>query len=194
MKLGWRGGVPAALVPVLMLVTNGAASGAQTDEQRGGAVVVFPTCENTGSCVDPTCEDQPGRFLAIGELLMDNSNGRMLWQRGVGPKGNFAAAQAYCDSLIVQGVAGWRLPTNPEIGTIVLRPLGLGGRPDACIPALDQAAFTSPDPAGPLAFWTSSAQPPRPIRYLRDFSDGRSPRTYEDDPEPWVRCVHDPLF
>ena len=95
---------------------------------------------------------------------------------------------------MVQGVGGWRLPTNPEIGTIVLRPLGLGGRPDACVPSLDQAAFAFPDPAGPLAFWTSSAQPPRPIRYLRDFSDGRSPRTYEDDPEPWVRCVHDPLF
>ena len=106
----------------------------------------------------------------------------------------FAAAEAYCASLVIHGLRGWRLPTNPEIGTIVLRPLGLGGRPDACVPSLDQAAFSFPDPAGLLWFWTSNAQPPQPLRFLREFIDGRSPRAFEDDAEVWVRCVHDPLF
>jgi hypothetical protein len=198
MKVGWRWGAPSALV--MILVMNGAASRAHQaertpeSEHRGGGIVVFPTCENTGTCVDPTCDEPGGRYLATEGIVMDTANGFRLWQRSFGPKGDFATAEAYCAALVVQGLGGWRLPTNLETATIVLRPLGIGSRPDACIPAHDQAAFAFPDPTGPLAFWTSTAQPPRPIRYLRDFSDGRSPRTFEDDPEPWVRCVHDPVF
>jgi hypothetical protein len=181
----------------MMMVMDGAPARAeqqqQQDEHGRGGILFSPTCAQTGTCVDPTCYVGRGRYIVTDALVFDTAYGGRLWQRGVGPQGDFAAAQAYCASLVVQGLKGWRLPTNPEMGTIVLRPLGLG-RPDACVPSLDQAAFAFPDPAGPLAFWTSSAQPPQPIRYLRNFSDGRSPRTYEDDPEPWVRCVHDPLF
>ncbi len=192
MKLGWRWGAPAALI--LVLTMNGAPSQAQQrpDEHRRG-FVIFPTCDSSGTCIDATCNER-GRYLAIGGILVDLAHGGRLWQRGFGPQGNFAAAEAYCASLVIHGLRGWRLPTNPEIGTIVLRPLGLGGRPDACIPSLDQAAFSFPDPAGLLWFWTSNAQPPEPLRFLRDFFDGRSPRTFEDDAEVWVRCVHDPLF
>ncbi len=186
----WRG----ALAVLGLLLVDAAPSRGQVPDQRRGGTVVFPTCENTGTCIDPTCNETRGRYLATEGLVIDNANGRRLWQRGFGPQGDFATAEAYCAALVVQGLGGWRLPTNPEIGTIVLRPLGLGSRPDACVPSLDQAAFAFPDATGPLGFWTSSSQGPRPIRYLRDFSDGRSPRTFEDDPEVWVRCVHDPLF
>lgn len=189
-RRGWGGALMALGLAGLCLMRP-AGAGAQ-GEQRGG-VVVSPSCEATGTCVDPTCHER-NRYVASEGIVWDTASGGRLWQRGFGPQGNFDSAQAYCASLVVQGLGGWRLPTNPEIGTIVLRPQGLGSRPDACLPSADQAAFAFPDPAGPLGFWTSSAQPPQPIRYLRDFTDGRSPRTFEDDPEPWVRCVHDPLF
>lgn len=160
----------------------------------GGAPVQCPTCEKTGTCVQADCQESGGRYLATDVVVLDNAHGRRLWQRGFGPKGNAASADAYCAALVLHGIGGWRVPTNPEIGTIVLRPLGLGSRPDACFPAIDQAAFAYPDPAGTQYFWTSSVQGPQPIRYIRDFSNGRSPRTFEDDTDVHVRCVHDPIF
>jgi hypothetical protein len=191
MKLRWRWGAPVALVMILMV--DSAQSQANEPEQPRRGFITFPTCANSGTCVDATCNER-GRYLAIGGVVVDLARGGRLWQRGFGPQGNFAAAEAYCSSLVIHGLRGWRLPTNPEMGTIVLRPLGLGGRPDACVPSLDQAAFSFPDPTGLLAFWTSTGGGTLPIRLVREFSDGRSPRAYEDDTEVWVRCVHDPLF
>jgi hypothetical protein len=190
MKLRWRW---VALVAVVMsLMVDSAQSQANEPAESRRGFVVFPTCENSGTCVDATCNER-GRYLAIGGVAVDLARGGWLWQRGFGPQGNYAAAQAYCSSLVIHGLRGWRLPTNPEIGTIVLRPRGLG-RPDACVPSSDQAAFSFPDPTVPQAFWTSTGGGTLPIRLVRDFSDGRAPRAYEDDSEIWVRCVHDPLF
>jgi hypothetical protein len=179
---------------LLSLVMSVMSIDSQPVRAQGNALLSCPTCARTGTCADPSCSEGGGRYIATELVVMDNAHGRRLWQRGFGPRGDFAAAEAYCASLVLHGIAGWRLPSNPEMGTIVLRPAGLGARPDACVPSADQAAFLFPDLDAGLDFWTSSAQPPQPIRYIRNFIDGRSPRTFEDDTSVHVRCVHDPLF
>lgn len=176
----------------MILMVDSAQSQANEPEQPRRGFITFPTCANSGTCVDATCNER-GRYLAIGGVVVDLARERRLWQRGFGAQRNFAAAEAYCASLVIHGLPGWRLPTDAEMGTIVLRPLLLGFSPDACVPSLDQAAFSFPDPTGSLWFWTSTGGGPL-LRYVRNFSDGRSPRADEDDAEVWVRCVHDPLF
>jgi hypothetical protein len=182
--VGWiRIGRAVSLVAVV--VVCGAASG-------NGCDVTAPTCQNTGTCQQPFCSEGHGRYLATADVVIDHDHARRLWQRGFGPAGVQSIATAYCASLVLDGIGGWRVPSSTELASIVFRPGGLGG-PDACRPSIDQAAFRSPPGEG-SSFWTATVTPDgQMMRLYGDFSDGRIKRDYDDDPTVFVRCVHDPL-
>jgi hypothetical protein len=155
----------------------------------GGCPLTQPTCENTGTCRQPFCSVGHGRYAATDDVVIDNAFGQRLWQRGFGPGMNFADALAFCASLRLGGLDGWRVPSNAELLSIVLKPGGLGGGNDACFPSIDQAAFFSPSGGGSF-FWTTT-EGPLPLRFMVDFSDGRAKHAFEDQTDILVRCLHD---
>jgi hypothetical protein len=128
-------------------------------------------CPSDTTCCDggnPSCGDtrlpagdraNPGEFLvsADGLTVTDTITG-LLWQRdGSGTRAgcsadgslrcNFAEAQAYCGSLALAGVSGWRLPAWKELVTIA------DLTTDGSTSSIDQTAFPSTPGEG---FWTSS--------------------------------------
>lgn len=186
--------VAAALLGGCDVPPGDAAAGDSPQQRPITGATTNPTCENTDGCVDSRCDVGDARYQATADVVEDATNGHRLWQRGFHQAGAYADSAAYCAALVLDGLAGWRLPSNPEMGTLVLNPAGLGANPDACVPSLDQAAFAFPDPSGDQFFWTSSASGPGPgLRLTRNFSDGRSPPDYEDDTLVFTRCTHDPI-
>jgi hypothetical protein len=142
-----------------------------------------------GAC-DPLCVDA-GRYLVTDEVVEDTHGDHRSWQRRASVRLPWDEAVAYCASLTLDGLGGWRLPTPVELGTIRYRPGGLfGGGKSAhyCIPCVDQAAFPE-TPAD--QFWTSRRMPDDTAWYV-GFDDGRSHRDTRTDPL-WVRCTRDPL-
>ena len=149
------------------------------------------SCPAAGSCEDPSCSE-PARYSIDAEIVVDLENGGRLWQRGDAKDLDHAQATAYCASLSLGGVTGWRLPDGAESGSIVLRAGGLKGCgvKGYCTPAIDQAAF--PDTEVDL-YWTSQPYEPG-MHFSRSFCDGRStPYKELDSALHAVRCVHDPL-
>jgi hypothetical protein len=124
----------------------------------------------------PVCAE-PDRYIVEGALVID---GELTWQRTVDPTPRTQAdAAAFCDALAVDGVRGFRVPDVHELQSLLLRPIGIKDRPDACLPPIDQAAF--PDTPR-LEEWSATGH-----QYV-DFADGR---THPADPSTpfYVRCV-----
>jgi hypothetical protein len=149
-----------------------------------------PDCTASG-CADTTCVES-GRWGVADGVAVDLQNGRRLWARDFKASLAFTDATKYCANLILGGVAGWRVPTGGELGSILYRAGGLNGcpTPQYCAPALDQAAF----PATPAdEFWTVDLYQAG-IHYCTSFCDGRKTPYKEDDASlHYVRCVHDPV-
>jgi hypothetical protein len=134
---------------------------------------------------DPSCGDtrlpagdsaNPGEFLvsADGTVVADAIAG-LVWQRdgsGARPgcsgdgslRCTWAEAQAYCASLVLGGVSGWRLPAWKELLTIA------DLTSDGATSSTDQTAFPNTPAEG---FWTSSPFPDSSSSGLYvDFSNG----------------------
>ncbi len=179
--------------------SDGGACGGMTCKlgqtcMTGVCVEVTLTCSSPGitpACAQSTCYSS-GQFSisSAGDLVVDVTNGRRLWQRGFQGGADFDTARNFCTSLTLDGVtSGWRLPSYAELATILLHPGGLMGCP-TCDPAIDQAAFPGV-PSG-STFWTTDPYMPGTYQTV-DFCDGR--KNYPADvtsSEPF-RCVHDPL-
>jgi len=124
----------------------------------------------------PACAE-PDRYAVHGAVVVD---GDLTWQRAVDPtQKSQADAEAYCATLALDGLSGFRLPDVHEVQSLLLRPIGIEDRPDACSPSIDQSAF----PETPrFEHWTATNH-----LYV-DFADGR---THAADPGTpfYARCV-----
>jgi hypothetical protein len=159
-------------------------------------------CPSDATCCDgsdPSCDgtklpsgDGPnvGEFVvsADGLTVADTTTG-LVWQRdGSGARTgctgfqnlycSLAEAQAYCGSLVLAGLSGWRLPSWMELLTIS----------DLSLSTTDQATFL----AYRAGYWTSSVCTgctfPSAAELYVDFG---SSVAYSDDVsnEHFVRCV-----
>jgi hypothetical protein len=137
----------------------------------------------------PACEE-PGRYVVRGDVVIDTANGGRIWQRAVDPtlRSQGDAAQ-YCASVTIDGLDGWRLPDVHELQSLRLRPSGLSGGPQYCMPSIDQSAFPE-TPAD--EFWSATTRPAGDGLYT-GFDDGR---THPSDPATpmHARCVHDAIL
>jgi hypothetical protein len=119
------------------------------------------------------------RFTDLGDgTTRDNNGSGREWQRTLSVASgalNQAQAVAHCSSLTLDG-GGWRLPTHPELMSIVDTSLA---------PMIDQTFF----PGAPTQwFWTSTVFGPGAHRYV-DFVTG-SPSTATSSNAPlFARCV-----
>jgi hypothetical protein len=145
----------------------------------------YPKTDDMGNrfsvrCVRPT---QPKPALAkryeVGAQEVRDIGTGLRWQRIPSPKPlSFAAARSYCGHLKLGGKGAWRVPTFPELLTLIDE--------RASAPMIDRTAF--PDtPAEP--FWSSStfANGAELAWYVRfDLGSG----LYGQLVEPFrVRCV-----
>lgn len=131
----------------------------------------------------------PGRYSVTSLVVKDNRTG-LEWQRFVpnaisGCADSFhcshSAAQSYCQNLVLDGTNNWRLPSLPELLTIM--------DPTLPSPALDRLAF--PNASG--CYWSSSPVVKYPGLWWVgcDGDSGFFIETPEIDPQDiWpVRCV-----
>jgi len=132
---------------------------------------------------------EPGRYVITDDVVVDLQNDGRLWQRAVDPAQRTQPdALAYCESLDLGGRSGWRLPAVQELQSIRLRPSGLSGGPQYCMPSIDQVAF----PDTPAAeFWSATLRHGENEDGLyTEFDDGRTHPSPLDTPM-FVRCVRD---
>lgn len=149
------------------------------------------SCVLTGTCAQAFCNDL-GHYSVTKGIVVDLKTNRTLWQRTAFPNTmDYATAVKSCDSLVIEGVDHWRVPTSAELGAIVYKAGGLNGCPsNYCSPCLDQAAFLGTQSE---EYWTSSPYMAG-INYCVSFCDGRSSPWKEDvTSSHFVRCVHDPV-
>lgn len=160
------------------------------------------TCASPGvSCAQSSCFDA-GHFSVSSGIVADLKNGRRLWERRLGANGakvSWFQARTYCQTLVLEGINSWRLPSYTELSQIAYKTGGLQGCDTArgyCDPALDQAAFPGAAQAAGLYVWSTDQDtrlsPPGYYTYF--FCDGR--KNYSNDPTSGsnhVRCTHDPL-
>jgi len=165
-----------------------------TDAEGATSTLTFSIQVSADDNCPAACTTGQGRYDVTADIVTDNAFGRRLWQRGFGPGMPLADAVAYCAGLQLEGLGGWRVPSGQDLRTIVLKPGGLRGGPDACVPAIDQVAFRSPPANAGLNFWFTNeeGQPPDSHIHSIDFSDGRAKPDGVDDSETLVRCLHDP--
>jgi hypothetical protein len=113
----------------------------KTDEQRSH---FRARCVRTAK--PPVYTGEPDAHYEVGSASVRDLATRLSWQR-VLPPGTFAfdAALGYCAHLDLDGHGAWRLPSMPELVTLVDE--------RASNPAIDGAVF----PGTPAeSFWTSS--------------------------------------
>ena len=104
------------------------------------------TFPNHTRCVRGTTASHAGaRFTTTTGTVTDTWTG-LLWERAPSPSGETTvSAKTYCDSLVLEGSTGWRIPTIVELRSIVDR--SVSG------PAIDSSIF----PGTPSEwFWASS--------------------------------------
>jgi hypothetical protein len=152
-------------------------------------------CPSNSTCCDgsdPNCAGtrlpsgegvNPGEFVVSADSLTvtDTITG-LVWQRdGLNCIGNYtwAEAEAYCASLALGGLSGWRLPAWAELLTI------LDFTTDTFSATIDQTAFPGTDT---WSYWTSSLYTGLSFEPLYvSFDDGSS--AYCSDSGLPVRCV-----
>jgi len=121
----------------------------KTNRRVCGAVVAMGLAAAGATAWVARAATPTERFTASTDTVRDNET-QLVWQRAVpSPTYTWAAARSYCEGLNAQNLggfsAGWRLPTQKELVTIV----------DMCKfnPSIDSIAF--PD-TPPEVFWSSS--------------------------------------
>jgi hypothetical protein len=117
--------------------------------------------ENTWSAKLPT--SRRFRLVLDGAGVLDNETG-LVWQRAVnGGNGDWAGAVTACPSVATGGRYGWRLPTLPELQSLV--------DPTQSAPALPVGhPFVMPN--APLEFWSYSLGLGNTNAYGVDFTSG----------------------
>ena len=164
---------------------NGGAPEAKIQAARSEVQAVSAVAR-TPCVVLAVCEE-PGRYDVRADVVVDTANGGRLWQRAVDPAlRSQPEAIAYCESLVLGGERGWRLPIVQELQTLRLKPSGLEGGPQYCMPSIDQTAF----PSTPAAeFWSATVRAAGDGLFT-EFDDGRTHPSDLATPM-YVRCVHD---
>lgn len=103
-----------------------------------------------------------GRYTVSADTIFD-TKANLTWQRSA-PTGLYAQpnAAAYCQSLSLGGITGWRLPTIKELQSIVdIRALS---------PAIDTTAFPG---TASKPYWSSSPYAGNAsYAWVVDFNDG----------------------
>jgi hypothetical protein len=132
-----------------------------------------PTERDVALVTSPLCAE-PGRYAVQGRTVVDRTHG-LVWQRTEDFAGRSRAdAAAFCAALELDGLSGFRVPAVRDLQDLLLRPIGIADRPDACLPAVDQRAFPDTPPA---EHWTATAR--GDLAVYVDFADGR---THTADP------------
>jgi hypothetical protein len=161
------------------------------------------TCSSAGvTCQQASCYIG-GRFSISsgGGIVVDLSNGpRNLWTRATRTlNAGHASIVEDCETLVLEGISGWRLPEMTEYQELDYMTGGLKGCP-TCYPAIDQAAF--PDTANYYnntsymgSYWSNTANTGSsgPGWYGDDECDGRSQTVETPVGTPMYRCIHNPL-
>jgi hypothetical protein len=113
----------------------------KTDDRRSRFSV---RCVRTGS--PPAFKGDTDAHYAIGKDSVRDLATALIWQRAASPRLlNYEAAESYCLSLSTDGHKDWRLPSMPELLTLVDE--------RRTSPTIDPQAF----PNSPSeSFWTSS--------------------------------------
>jgi hypothetical protein len=109
---------------------------------------------------------EPNKAMGSCQLARDN-NAKLCW----------VEAGKYCQGLRLDGQSDWRLPTRPELRTILLSDLSL-------CPRIDAAVFTQ---ALMSIYWTSETIAPDHAWGI-DFCDGMDHSAGQDGAQA-VRCV-----
>ncbi|MBI5545308.1 MAG: DUF1566 domain-containing protein [Deltaproteobacteria bacterium] len=142
---------------------------------------LFPACRPTGEA-QVRLRLRIVRFVTSPSTAYDPETS-LLWQRNSpGPAcKRGSCAVEYCDTLELEGLAGWRLPTSDELGTL------LPDRDGQPAPGLDPEVF----PGSPSRFWTSTAAPcAESTLAVVDFrSEAIEGIQFADFPI-YIRCVH----
>jgi len=149
-------------------------------------------------CYQPSCIE-PGRYSVTNRTTIDRLHGRRLWTRT--HYGNLwalgdAEARDRCATLDAEaeGITGWRVPTLPELQSILLRPALMEPFNALlhCLPALDQASLPATSNAWyAVDMGVAPDGKPVPMRIV-SITNGND--------EPWwtwiaakLVCIHDPL-
>lgn len=151
----------------------------------------------TGECYDPqwakwpmpTPKDaglpHPQSFTVVGGTVHDDVTG-LVWQRAFDATSHtYAEALAHCASLVVDGIAGWRVPSRIEMLSIVDY--------TTVAPAINASAFPGvPDDLN--GFWTTSLVPGAGVdggtdAWLLMHHDGSVRYHVALDAKEYVRCV-----
>jgi hypothetical protein len=121
----------------------------------------------------------PGRYTTTSLTVYD-ARTALTWQRAV-PDGLYgrSAAISYCADLSLAGASDWRLPSLPELRSLVDR--------TEWAPAIDATAF----PDTPYWYYWANSQSPAPSRLpsFVDFNEGQSGFITQQESEFHVRCV-----
>jgi hypothetical protein len=119
----------------------------------------------------------PARLTRAGDLVRDERTG-LEWSLTVAPLGTFAAARAFCDALLIDETAQFRLPTRIELVSLLDR---------TRVPAIDVRAF--PDTPDDY-FWSATPLPGMPgFRYSVYFGAGETSSGDEAQASAYTRCV-----
>lgn len=131
--------------------------------------------------IGPTVSaDPPSGHFTIGPgSVVDNHTG-LVWQRSISATSRLHSnAGAYCSALVLDTYDDWRLPTVPELASIVDET-----RFD---PAIDPIVFPS-TPA--VQYWSSTPDTAVPDRvWTVDFMDGASLAVSTSVGMHLTRCV-----
>ncbi|MBX3182987.1 MAG: DUF1566 domain-containing protein [Polyangiaceae bacterium] len=149
----------------------------------GSAYTSSPSASRRVRCVAEDTPQRPipvsGHFFEVtGGTVVDHATG-LEWQRGNSlSTHNHADAVSYCEGLLLDGKADWRLPTVAELSNLV------PGRKSAS-PYTDLTIFPGTQSS---FYWTTSQFSGSSAVWVVGFHNGQvgnSPATYAH----WVRCV-----
>jgi hypothetical protein len=188
---------------------NGAADGCETNTQNdpvncGGC---NSKCALTRGCSSSACVPTPpacgsgcaisctlnNRFSVDNYVAVDLVSG-LVWERDVLPAQPWDAAEHACGALTLDGLTGWRMATDTELGQLSVH---CGGQvnqcnPGYCCPCIDQAAFPTGTNKNDAFYWIPGCSTTANICKMYNIDKGG---TTDGDPtiNGYVKCVHDPL-
>ena len=125
-------------------------------------------------------------YAQVGARIQDQVTG-LVWQRNAPTTGmNFADATAYCNTLTLDGLGGWRVPSYLELVSIA--DFGVVGPPfpTPAFPGIPQNSY----------FWTTTDRPGGPTQTfgMNTNYPVTSPLSKTDATDRLVRCVRGTTF
>jgi hypothetical protein len=151
------------------------------------------TCATPGiTCAQAACYET-GRYSisAGGGIVVDLNNGRRLWTRATRAPLAHPNAVNDCQSLVLEGINGWRMPTYVEQVATRYKNDQPSHQCTVCNPAVDQAAFNDVMNQTAYSFYyqtdTMNTNGWEEVIYCADTTtiDNATPAIFF--------CTHDPL-